>query len=163
MRHVQQMACKAPADASRTTMSILGKLSKYSWDTKAVLTIAAFAMEYGDFLLLVGLNSSHQLAESVGILKRAPAMLKHLDDKNFMDAIVALDGVIKNTLKVIESIFALKKLYSKYCTYDIENITELSASALKHIPVDVYWAIKTIAACTTQLHYCISGDHEYVI
>ncbi|XP_042970398.1 protein SIEVE ELEMENT OCCLUSION B-like [Carya illinoinensis] len=155
-----EMACKAPADAHThaTTMSILGKLSKYSWDTKAVLTIAAFAMEYGDFLLLVSLNSSHdQLAESVGILKRAPAMLNHLGSKKFKDAIVELDGLIKNTLKVIESIFAFEKLYFKYCSYDTEDVTELS-TAMKRIPVDVYWAIITIAACTTQMRYCISGD-----
>lgn len=158
------MACKAPADAHThaTTMSILGKLSKYSWDTKAVLTIAAFAMEYGDFLLLVSLNSSHQLAESVGILKQAPAMLNHLGSKKFKDAIVELDGLIKNTLKVIESIFAFEKLYFKYCSYDTEDVTDQLSTAMKRIPVDVYLAIITIAACTTQMRYCISGD-EYVI
>ncbi|GLT55804.1 hypothetical protein SLA2020_288920 [Shorea laevis] len=37
-----EMACKAPGEeiAHKTTMSILNKLSSYSWDAKAVLTVA---------------------------------------------------------------------------------------------------------------------------
>uniref|UniRef100_A0A2N9GAY3 Sieve element occlusion N-terminal domain-containing protein n=1 Tax=Fagus sylvatica TaxID=28930 RepID=A0A2N9GAY3_FAGSY len=47
-----EMNCKAgPSDeiAHETTLSILEKLSSYSWDAKAVLTLANFALEYGEF------------------------------------------------------------------------------------------------------------------
>ncbi|KAB1199854.1 hypothetical protein CJ030_MR0G012607 [Morella rubra] len=67
-----EMACKAPGEeiAHKTTMSILNKLSNYSWEAKAALTLAAFALDYGDFWLLVQLHSSDQLAKSMGILRR---------------------------------------------------------------------------------------------
>ncbi|KAE8007879.1 hypothetical protein FH972_004440 [Carpinus fangiana] len=57
------MEGKAPGVeiAHKTTMSILGKLSSYSWNAKAVLTLAAFALDYEDFLALPHLHSSHQL------------------------------------------------------------------------------------------------------
>ena len=45
------MACKDPGveTAYKTTKSILEKLKDYSWYAKAVLTLAAFALDYGDF------------------------------------------------------------------------------------------------------------------
>ena len=48
------MAGRAPyvGFAHKTTMSILNKLSDYSWKAKAVLTLAAFALDYEDRLEL---------------------------------------------------------------------------------------------------------------
>jgi hypothetical protein len=55
-------------------MSILNKLSSYSWDAKAVLTLAAFALEYGDFWVVAQLYPSDQLAKSLGNLKQVSAL-----------------------------------------------------------------------------------------
>lgn len=152
------MACKAPGEeiAHKTTMSILNKLAHYSWDAKAVLTLAAFALDYGDFWLLAELHSSDQLAKSVGILKRVPVVVKRPGLQKYGKAIIELNNLIKATLEVIELIFELEKL----SIYDSKDVPALSG-ALDRIPVDVYWAIITIVACTTKL-CCITGD-EYVL
>jgi hypothetical protein len=42
------MACKA--SSVKVTMSIITKLSNYSWDAKLVLILAAYALNYEDFL-----------------------------------------------------------------------------------------------------------------
>ncbi|KAG2728093.1 hypothetical protein I3760_01G188900 [Carya illinoinensis] len=154
VENVVLMACKAPGEeiAHKTTMSILNKLAHYSWDAKAVLTLAAFALDYGDFWLLAELHSSDQLAKSVGILKRVPVVVKRPGLKKYGKAIIELNSLIKATLEVIESIFELEKL----SIYDTKDVPALSG-ALDRIPVDVYWAIITIVACTTKL-CCITGD-----
>ncbi|KAF5466032.1 hypothetical protein F2P56_015990 [Juglans regia] len=149
-----EMSCKAPGEeiAHKTTLSILNKLAHYSWDAKAVLTLAAFALDYGDFWLLADLHSSDQLAKSVGILKRVPVVLKRPGLQKYGKAIVELNNLIKATLEVIESIFELEKL----TVYDTKDVPAL-AGAMDRIPVDVYWAIITVVACTTQM-CCITGD-----
>ncbi|KAG6732722.1 hypothetical protein I3842_01G191900 [Carya illinoinensis] len=135
VENVVLMACKAPAEeiAHKTTMSIINKLAHYSWDAKA-------------------LHSSDQLAKSVGILKRVPVVVKRPGLKKYGKAIIELNSLIKATLEVIESIFELEKL----SIYDTKDVPALSG-ALDRIPVDVYWAIITIVACTTKL-CCITGD-----
>ena len=148
------MTCKAPGEefAHKTTMSILNKLSSYSWDAKAVLTLAAFAMDYGDFWLLAQIHSSDQLAKSVGILKRVPAISMRPGIQKHKKAIVELNNLIKVALEVIECIFELEKL-SIYGTKDVPAL----APAIDRIPVDVYWAIITIVACTTHM-CCLIND-----
>jgi hypothetical protein len=130
--------------ADETTMSILNKLKSYSWHAKAALTLAAFSIEYGDFWLLAQLFSSNQLASSVGILKRVPAILKppNLIGK-YRDEIDELNNLIMATLEVINSIFELGKLSIDYTQ--------------KVLPVDVYWAIITIVACMTQM-CCLTSE-----
>jgi hypothetical protein len=148
------MACKAPGEeiAHKTTMSILNKLSSYSWDAKAVLTLAAFALDYGDFWLLAQLHSSDQLAKSMGILRRVPTILKRPVLQKYGKEIVEVNNLIKATLEVIESIFELEKL----SIYDTKDVPALS-TAMDRIPVDAYWAIITIVACMTQM-CCLTSD-----
>ncbi|KAH7522204.1 hypothetical protein FEM48_Zijuj07G0113500 [Ziziphus jujuba var. spinosa] len=50
--------------AKSTTLSILEKLSDYSWDAKAVLTLAAFALDYGEF------NKTPQVVELIYKLEK---------------------------------------------------------------------------------------------
>ena len=69
------MACKPPGEESNTGKKILEKLTKYSWDAKAVLTLAAFALDYGDFWLLAHLHASDKSAKWVGILKGVPTIV----------------------------------------------------------------------------------------
>ena len=153
-----QMQCKAPGEeiAHKTALSILSKLSNYSWDAKAVLTLAAFALDYGEFWLLAQIQSSDQLAKSVGTLKRVPILLKRPTLQKHKQALIELNNVIKATLEVIECIFELEKLSN----HDIKDVPALS-TGMEHIPVDVYWAIVTVVASTTQL-CCLIND-EYVL
>ncbi|XP_035547857.1 protein SIEVE ELEMENT OCCLUSION B-like isoform X2 [Juglans regia] len=149
-----EMQCKAPSEevAYETTLSILNKLSNYSWDAKAVLTLAAFALDYGEFWLLAQNQSSDQLAKSVGTLRRVSILLKGPNLQKHRQALIELNSVIKATLEVIECIFELEKLSN----YDTKDVPALS-TGVDHIPVDVFWAIITVVASTTQL-CCLTSD-----
>ena len=152
------MQCKEPGYliAHATTLSILNKLlSRYSWDAKAVLTLAAFALDYGEFCLLVKIQSSEELAKSVGTLKRVPVLLKGVTMQKNQQAFIDLNKVVKTTMKVIKCIFELEKLSN--FDFDTKDGSEL-ATLLGRIKLDVYWAITTIVASTTQLSSCLIFD-----
>lgn len=142
------MQCKAPGEeiAHKTTMSILNKLSSYSWDAKAVITLAAFALEYGDFWFVAKLYPSDELAKSLGNLKQVALLSTRPSLQKHLKALVELNNLIKVTLEVIECIFELEKL----SIYDIKDVPALSI-AMDRIPVDVYWAIISVVACATKM------------
>jgi hypothetical protein len=150
------MACKAPGVevAHKTMMLILNKLSSYSWDAKAVLVLASFALDYEEyFLALAQPHSSHQLIESMEIPKHVPANLKHSDIQRYGKTICELNKIINNTLDVMESIFEMKKLYNNGIEDEHLSMHELHAVD----PVNIYWIIITVIACTTQM-YCLKSD-----
>ncbi|XP_027936338.1 protein SIEVE ELEMENT OCCLUSION B-like [Vigna unguiculata] len=149
-----EMACKLPPSeetAHKTTLAILKKLSKYEWDAKAVLTLAAFALEYSHFWLLAQYLPTDPLAKSVAILKRVPLLHKH------RQAMAEVNNLVKATLQVIQVIFELEKLTS---SYDVKDVPALGL-AIEQIPVDVYWAIITIVSVVTQIDCLIAeSDHK---
>ncbi|KAB1219089.1 hypothetical protein CJ030_MR3G018688 [Morella rubra] len=67
-------------------------------------------------------------------------------------AIVELNNLVKATLELIDSIFELDNL----SVHDPKDVPSLS-TVIDRIPVDSYWAIITLAACTTHM-CCISGN-----
>nr|XP_023896401.1 protein SIEVE ELEMENT OCCLUSION B-like [Quercus suber] len=142
-----EMQCKAAGEqiARDTTQSIIEKLSNYSRDAKAVLTLATFALEYGEYFLLACIQSSNQVAKSMGTLKGVPVLLGKLEKQS--QAVVDLNNLIKVTLEVFQCIFGLKKLSN----YDKKE---------KLITNAVYWAIISVVVSTTQLCYLITGDQE---
>lgn len=148
------MDCNAPGEvnAHETTLSILRMLSDYSWDARAVMTLAAFAFGFGEFWFLVQLQSSDQLAKSVASLKQIPVLVGRIQFQKHQQAFTELINLIKGTMEVIRSIFELEKLPN----YGRENVPALS-NALDHIPIYVYWVIRTVAGCSTQMTR-ITGD-----
>ncbi|KAI4317949.1 hypothetical protein L6164_025770 [Bauhinia variegata] len=152
-----EMSCKPPGEkiAHKTTLAILNKLSHYAWDAKAVLTLAAFALEYGDFSLLAKFQPTDPLAKSVAILKRVPALTRPTAVQKHRQYIVELNSLIKATLQVIELIFELENFPS----YDPKDVPALGPAEEK-IPVDVYWAIITIVAIVSQID-SLTTDWEH--
>ena len=60
---------------TETTESILEKLEGYSWHAQAVLTLAAFASDYGDFCRHFDqFHLSDHLTKPVGIMKQIPVL-----------------------------------------------------------------------------------------
>lgn len=149
------MSCRPPGEeiSHKSTLAILNKVSNYSWESKAVLALAAFALEYGEFWLLAKIHQSDLLAKSLAILKRVPVLLKPADLQKRRQAVMELNVLIKTTLQVIECIFELEKL----STYDPKDVPAL-AVAMDHIPVDVYWSIITIVACATKITLLTSDE-----
>ncbi|XP_059460794.1 protein SIEVE ELEMENT OCCLUSION C-like [Corylus avellana] len=150
-----EMACEALGEeiVHKTTMSILNKLSSYSWDAKAILTLAAFALDYEEyFLALVELHSSNQLVESVEIPKHEPATLKLSDLQKHKKTIDEFTKMINDMLAIMEIIFEVKNLFNN-------DIEEGRAASILHAPELVYWIIITVVACTTQM-CCLKSDKD---
>ncbi|XP_028804343.1 protein SIEVE ELEMENT OCCLUSION B [Neltuma alba] len=151
-----KMCCKIPGDeiAHKTTMTILNLLSDYSWEAKGILTLAAFALEYGEFWWLSQLQPNDELAKSVAMLKRVSALTKPAALREHFLDIYEVNNLIKAAMQVIEAVFELQKLTS----YDTVDVPAL-AHAMDLIPVGVYWAIITVAACVTLID-CLTTDSE---
>jgi hypothetical protein len=149
------MASKAwgEVNAHETTLAILDMLSSYSWDARAVMTLAAFALDYGKFWLLMQIHTSDQLAKSMAFLKGLPVLAEHSGLQKRQQALAELNHLIKVTLEVIKCIFELEKLPN----YGRENVPALS-KALYHIPLDSYWVIRTVIGCSTQMTGLISDE-----
>ncbi|GMY20509.1 protein SIEVE ELEMENT OCCLUSION B-like [Fagus crenata] len=135
-----ELNCKAPT--KETALSIFKKLSSYSTDEKAVLTLATFALDYGELCLLANIQSTDQLAKSMGTLRGVPNLLENVEKHR--EVVDDLKKVIKTTLEVIQCIFKLRNL--------------LNNGKKGFLAEAVYWAIETIVASTNQLCYLISNE-----
>lgn len=77
------MTCKAldTKNVRETMVLVFHELSPYSWVSKAVLTLSAFALHYAAFWGLAHFNSSDRMAEPMAILKGLPAVTNPMDSQ----------------------------------------------------------------------------------
>ncbi|KAA8530163.1 hypothetical protein F0562_004872 [Nyssa sinensis] len=144
-------------DGHATTVSLFNMLGSYSWDAKLVLTLAAFALNYGEFWLLAQIYSTNQLAKSMAILKQLPFIMEHTGPlKTKFDA---LNNLIQHVLDLTRCIVSLKELPSVYITQDVAALS----AAMATVPTAVYWAIRSIVACAVQITSLTTMGHEYIV
>ncbi|KAJ0113608.1 hypothetical protein Patl1_02885 [Pistacia atlantica] len=137
--------CSGGGDTHATAISILTMLSSFSWDAKLALALSAFAVTYGEFWLVAQSYTSNQLAKAVAILKQLPEILENTSVlKPQFDAI---KNLIKAMVDVSKCIVEFRQLPTHYVTPDVEALS----TAMAHIPVAVYWTIRSILACASQL------------
>ncbi|KAI8541393.1 hypothetical protein RHMOL_Rhmol08G0056700 [Rhododendron molle] len=147
--------CLGGGDGHQTTVSLLNMLSNYSWDAKLVLTLAAFALNYGEFWLLAQISSSNQLAKAMAILKQLPIIMEQSGPlKPKFDA---LNNLIRAMLDLTRCIVAFKEIPSAYVAHDVPALV----AAANTIPTAVYWAIRGVVACAAQISSLTSMGHEY--
>lgn len=153
-----EMSCKCSGggDAHSTTLAIFNLVSNYSWDEKVVLALAGFAVNYGEFWLVAQLYLTNPLAKAVALLKQLPDIIERAD--NLKPKFEALTGLIKAMMDVAKCIVEFKELPSQYITPDTPEM--LTATA--HIPTAVYWTIRSIVACASQIMGLIGMGHEYI-
>ncbi|CAL1358233.1 unnamed protein product [Linum trigynum] len=145
------------ADAHGTTMTILETLTSFQWDAKLVMTLAAFALHYGEFWLLAQIYSSNQLAKSMAILKQLPTILEHSGPlKPRFDA---LNKLIKAILEVTRGVVKFKELPPSYISQDVPALS----AAMAHVPAAVYWTVRAIVACANQITLLTTMGHEYAL
>ncbi|TKY50034.1 SIEVE ELEMENT OCCLUSION B protein [Spatholobus suberectus] len=139
-----QMVCTARGDhyAHHTTMLILEQLKAYSWDAKALIVQAAFALEYGKFLFLPLTPQCQLVEQSLADLNGLLGVQQNTQH------LIYFSSVVKKVMQVIECITEWKRLTS--AGYDIKDVPTL-AETLHEIPVVVYWAIFTFVTCTGQI------------
>jgi hypothetical protein len=148
--------CSGGGDAHATTLAIFNLVSNYSWDAKVVVALAAFALNYGEFWLVSQLYLTNPLAKAVALLKQLPEIIERAEA--LKPKFEALTNLIRAMTDVAKCIVEFKELPSQYITPDTPEM--LTATA--HIPTAVYWTIRSIVACTSQIVGLTGMDHEYV-
>ncbi|KAL3611996.1 hypothetical protein D5086_003016 [Populus alba] len=144
-------------DAHATTVALFNMLQSYSWDAKLVLTLAAFALNYGEFWLLAQIYSSNQLAKSMAILRQLPSIMEHSGPlKPRFDAI---NNLIKVMMDVARCVVEFKDLPPAY----ISNEVPALSTAMAHIPTAVYWTMRSVVACAAQITSLTTMGHEFSI
>ncbi|XVE67807.1 hypothetical protein DITRI_Ditri09bG0018200 [Diplodiscus trichospermus] len=155
------------SDALATITAIFNLLSRYAWDAKLVLSLSAFALNYGEFWLLSQIYSTNHLAESMAILKQLPSIIEHTAAlKPWFDA---LNSLIRTMMDLTRCVVKLKPIVNEFVVeLEGQQLTNAAqdtefATALTHIPIAVYWTIKSMVACETQITSLTSTGHEYGI
>ncbi|XP_061985496.1 protein SIEVE ELEMENT OCCLUSION B-like [Populus nigra] len=153
-----EMSCKCSGggDAHATTLAIFNLVSNHSWDAKVVLALAAFALNYGEFWLVSQLYLTNPLAKAVALLKQLPEIIERAEA--LKPKFEALTNLIRAMTDVAKCIVEFKELPSQYITPDTPEM--LTATA--HIPTAVYWTIRSIVACTSQIVGLTGMGHEYI-
>ncbi|KAF9677855.1 hypothetical protein SADUNF_Sadunf08G0151100 [Salix dunnii] len=149
---ISQMSsnCYGGGDAHATTMEILNLVSSYSWDAKVVLALAGFAVTYGEFWLVTQLYLPNPLVKAVQFLQQSSDIIARAED--LKPKFEAITNLIRAMTDVAQCIVEFKELPSQYITP-----TEM----LTHTPTAVYWTVRSIVACTSQIAGLTGMGHEY--
>ncbi|CAN1188013.1 Protein SIEVE ELEMENT OCCLUSION B [Linum perenne] len=145
------------SDAHSTTVTIFETLSSYPWDAKLVLTLAAFALNYGEFWLLAQIYSSNPLAKAMATLRQVPMIMENSGPlKPRFDA---LNKLIRAMVEVTRCVVQFKELPQNYISQDVPALS----TALAHVPTAVYWTIRSVVACANQITLITTMGHEYAL
>ncbi|KAK7344020.1 hypothetical protein VNO77_13219 [Canavalia gladiata] len=122
----------------QTTLWILQHLRCYSWDAKALISIAAFSLEYGSYVHLYRFTTTDVLGNS----------LKQLNQVQTRKVSADLTELVTYIVQVFQHI----KEWAAWSAegYDPEDVPALT-EAFQDIPVVVYWTIASIVASTANL------------
>ncbi|XP_028126383.1 protein SIEVE ELEMENT OCCLUSION B-like [Camellia sinensis] len=153
-----QFKCIGGTDVHQVTVSMFNMLSSYSWDAKLVLTLSALALYYGHFWLLLQIHTSNPLAKSMAMLKQLPLIIEHYGSGPLKSRFDALSNLITAMLDLSRCIVALTELPSSYVTQDTPALSAATAT----IPIAVYWTVRGMLACATQITCLACFGHEYV-
>ncbi|KAL1319782.1 protein SIEVE ELEMENT OCCLUSION B-like isoform X2 [Arachis ipaensis] len=125
------------------------QLRSYSWEAKAAISLAAFALEFGKFWNLAlpprGNELGKWLAELNGI--------ENLSENK--EQLSRFNGLMKKVMEVIDECIT-----NNNEDYNIEDVPAL-AETLHHIPVLVYWAIITLVTSATHIHSFTHKGYKY--
>ncbi|KAL3511365.1 hypothetical protein ACH5RR_030766 [Cinchona calisaya] len=140
----------AGEDANLITIALFRSLSSYSWEAKAAIAFAAFAVSYAEFWLVAQFYTTNPLAKSVVVLKGLPEIMEPTEalEQKFE----AVNNLMKAILDVTECIIKFKELFSQ---------PEME-SAVAHILIAVYWTVRCIVTCSITLLNLIALGHKYV-
>ncbi|XP_010550172.2 PREDICTED: protein SIEVE ELEMENT OCCLUSION A [Tarenaya hassleriana] len=127
--------------------SVLSLISKYRWDAKAVLVLAALAVKYGVFLLLAETYATNQLTKSLAMIKQIPGISSQETsfNKRLEKSRVLMQDMVDLTTTII-------KIYELPPHYITEAFTG-------HVPIAVYWIVRSVLLCTSQIS-CVSGFRQ---
>ncbi|KAI3452650.1 hypothetical protein Pfo_009314 [Paulownia fortunei] len=134
------------------TMDLLKSLSSYSWDAKAVIALAAFAINYGEFWLVDHLRINNQLANNIATLMDLPDIMAL--DNQLKKLLEGVFNLLNQVLKVTHCIIEIMELPAKYIGPGSPEIT----AAKSHFLTAAYLIIRSLVVSASTL-IC---SHEYV-
>ncbi|KAB2624824.1 hypothetical protein D8674_016484 [Pyrus ussuriensis x Pyrus communis] len=134
--------CSDEENLHRRTMILFDLLGKYRWGEKVVLVLTSFAASYGEFRLLMQLNSCIPLAISVAMLKQLPTDVSPLKPQ-FNALSLLVDAMVDVTKCIIK--------FEKLPLSRVELDNETKAVAKSQIYIAVYWIIRGILKCSSQI------------
>ncbi|KAK7401156.1 hypothetical protein VNO78_12475 [Psophocarpus tetragonolobus] len=146
-----QMICTGRGEqyAHQTTMLILEQLRDYSWDAKAVITLAAFALEFGKFWQLAPIQRD-KLGKALAELNSL-----HCVEEN-IEHLTNFNRLVEKVMQVVKCITHWKQMITaEYNVKDVPSLTD----TLHEIPVLAYWTISTLVTCTSYIDFL--GDKNY--
>lgn len=146
--------CTSGGDAHATAIALLHTLSSYAWDAKVTLALAAFAVIYGEFWLIAQLHAVNPLAKSVSLLKQLPDIIEH--SHLLKPRFDAINNLARAMVDVTKCIVEFKELPSEYISPESPDMSV----AMTHIPTAVYWTIRSIVACSSQIIMLVGLGHE---
>jgi len=124
-----------PHCVHQTTLWILQNLRSYSWDAKALITLAAFTLEYGNYLHLNRAAATDTLGNSLRVLNQVQTR--------------KISNDVTELVKYIVDMLDHLNVWATWSAdgYDPVDVPALT-DALQEIPVFVYWTIASIVAST---------------
>ncbi|KAI4299750.1 hypothetical protein L6164_033179 [Bauhinia variegata] len=137
-------------------MELLNILSSYSWHAKVVLVLAGFAVNFRKFCLSVQPCPADALSKSLARLRKLPNLgdivspLKCHYDK--------LRKLVRASLDVTKCIAEVWNLSFHYISEDQSVISDVNAP----ITDAVYWTIKSIVTCSSQIDSIMRLRNEYI-
>ncbi|XP_028752331.1 protein SIEVE ELEMENT OCCLUSION B-like [Neltuma alba] len=144
--------CSIGGNSHSTTMGILGMLSSYSWDSKVVIALAAFALNFGEVQLITQLYTTNSPATSIAMLKHVPETQNQEDILGLQHRYEVISNIVKVMLDLTTCILAFEELPSQYKTPD----TPQTLATTTLVSIAVYWTIRGIVASASQISGLLS-------
>lgn len=147
MFYYNQLSCKCSGggDNHSSAVEILNVLSSYSWDAKAVVALASFSVNYGQFWLVANHFTSEPLAKSLAMLKLLPEIIDH--SNTMKTRFETMNSLVKVLLELTRCIGEFRWLPSKYISDEAEPMVVVAS----HVPIAVYWILRSLIACASQV------------
>ena len=117
------------------TLIVFKKLVKYSWEDKPVLALSAFAVNYGEFRLLLQPPPNNPLAKYVD-------QLKPFTEISEQETLII--SLLRIVICVTQTIIERNELHTPYISCDKPPCFDNQVSTA------VYWAVRGIVACSSQ-------------
>ncbi|KAM7464691.1 hypothetical protein LguiA_032812 [Lonicera macranthoides] len=133
-----RLKCFEDGDIHARTMVLIDMLDHYTWDAKVVLILAAFATNYGEFLLIMELCPENPMAASLAVLKQLPSDLSKLGP-----LFKALRLLINAMVEMTNCIIKFEGLPLQQMLLDYKEMS----STKSQICIATYWIFRSTLAC----------------
>ncbi|XP_047336937.1 protein SIEVE ELEMENT OCCLUSION B-like isoform X2 [Impatiens glandulifera] len=158
---IERISCEIQygrgGDGHGAALPLFKMLAMYRWDAKLVLTLAAFALSYGEFWLLAQTYLSNPLAKSMAILKKVPILIEQSSGPGPKQRYDAISRVIKAMLDVTRLIVEFYDLPTMYISSDQPS----RAAVMAMIPTAAYRCIRGVITCVAQIIHLSSSQDSY--